>query len=63
MTARRALVTPGTLGVQRFGLQTSPPRLLWLFRNGDKHHDGSPFFLKTHIKTLEALYQELTKVN
>ncbi|XP_026194446.1 uncharacterized protein LOC34617830 [Cyclospora cayetanensis] len=59
---RKALVAPGTLGVQRFGLQTSPPRLLWLFRNGDKHHDGTPFFVKAHIKTLEALYQELTKV-
>ncbi|CDJ40474.1 hypothetical protein, conserved [Eimeria tenella] len=59
---RKAPVTPGTLGVQRFGLQTSPPRLLWLFRNGDKHHDGTPFFVKSHIRTLEALYQELTKV-
>ncbi|CDJ52911.1 hypothetical protein, conserved [Eimeria brunetti] len=59
---RRALVSPGTLGVQRFGLQVSPPRLLWLFRNGDKHHDGVPFFVKAHIKTLDALYQELTKV-
>ncbi|KAL8271559.1 hypothetical protein Esti_004594 [Eimeria stiedai] len=59
---RRALVAPGTLGVQRFGLQTSPPRLVWVFRNGDKHHDGSPFFVKAHIRTLEALYQELTKV-
>ncbi|KAL8430810.1 hypothetical protein ACSSS7_005693 [Eimeria intestinalis] len=58
---RRGLVAPGTLGVQRFGLQTSPPRLVWVFRNGDKHHDGSPFFVKAHIRTLEALYQELTK--
>lgn len=60
--ARKAVVAPGTLGVQRFGIQTVPPRLLWVFRNGDKHYDGTPFFVKSHIKTMEALYQELTKV-
>lgn len=31
-------------------------------RNGDKHHDGTPFFVRRHIKTMEALHKEITKV-
>ncbi|PHJ23653.1 doublecortin [Cystoisospora suis] len=59
--ARKPVVTPGTLGVQRFGVQVAAPRLLWLYRNGDKHDDGTPFFVRPYIKSMEALYQQITK--
>lgn len=58
---RRPVVEPGTLGIQRFGVQTVTPKLMWLYRNGDKHHNGAPYFLKQHVKTLELLCQEATK--
>lgn len=62
-TARKPVVTPGTLGVQRFGVQVAAPRLMWLYRNGDKHDDGTPFFVRPYIKSMEALYQQITKVS
>ncbi|KAF8822549.1 hypothetical protein IE077_003509 [Cardiosporidium cionae] len=60
-TPKKSVVTPGTLGVQKFGVQIAAPKLMWLFRNGDKHHDGVPFFLRAHIQTLNALYYEISK--
>lgn len=58
---RRPVVEPGTLGIQRFGVQTVTPKLMWLYRNGDKHHSGTPYFLRNHVKTLQHFYQEATK--
>ncbi|XP_053992704.1 doublecortin domain-containing protein-like isoform X2 [Hylaeus volcanicus] len=59
---RQPVVEPGMLGIQRFGVQTITPKLMWLYRNGDKHHAGSPYFLKSHVKTMQFFYQEATKV-
>jgi len=59
---KKPIVQPGTIGMQRFGVQNVTPRLMWLYRNGDKHHEGVPFFVRKHIATMEALYQEATKV-
>ncbi|EPR63093.1 doublecortin [Toxoplasma gondii TgCatPRC2] len=58
---RKPVVTPGTLGIQRFGVQIPAPRLMWLYRNGDKHDDGTPFFVRPYIKSMESLYQQITK--
>jgi len=58
---RQPVVKSGTIGIQRYGVQTISPKLMWLYRNGDKHHDGVPFFVRKHIGTMEALYQEATK--
>ncbi|KAF8822485.1 hypothetical protein IE077_003671 [Cardiosporidium cionae] len=59
--AKKSVVTPGTLGVQKYGVQIAAPKLMWLFRNGDKYHNGVPFFLRAHIQTLNALYYEISK--
>lgn len=58
---RKPVVTPGTLGIQRFGVQIATPRLMWLYRNGDKHDDGTPFFVRSFIKSMEGLYQQISK--
>uniref|UniRef100_A0A0G4HHD9 Doublecortin domain-containing protein n=1 Tax=Chromera velia CCMP2878 TaxID=1169474 RepID=A0A0G4HHD9_9ALVE len=59
---RKAAVTPGTLGVQKFGTQAVTPKLIWVYRNGDRSHEGHPVYLRNSIKTMEFLYRECTKV-
>ncbi|BAM42262.1 tubulin polymerization-promoting protein [Theileria orientalis strain Shintoku] len=49
--------------VRKFGLQVSAPKLMWLYRNGDKHHDGLPFYLRPFIKSMQVLHVEIGKVS
>eukprot|EP01069_Polyplicarium_translucidae_P002753 Polyplicarium_translucidae@DN2121_c0_g1_i2.p2 len=53
-------VVPYTTGIQKFGVQNVTPRLIWVFRNGDKHDCGTPFYVKLHIRTLPHLLRELS---
>lgn len=40
---------------------TEPSRCIWVYRNGDKNHDGCPVYIKSVIKTLPQLLKECTK--
>lgn len=59
---RSPVVEPNSLGIQKFGVQQITPKLLWLYRNGDKHDKGEAFFVRSHVKTLQHLYRDATKV-
>ncbi|KJP87172.1 hypothetical protein AK88_03219 [Plasmodium fragile] len=59
---RRCVVTPGTLGMQKYGIQIARPKNIWLFRNGDEHHNGLLFLLKPHIHNWKSLLTEINKV-
>ncbi|XP_952938.1 uncharacterized protein TA07545 [Theileria annulata] len=58
---RRPMVPPNTLGVKKFGVQIEPPKLVWLYRNGDKHHDGVSFYIRPYIRTMKTLLIEIGK--
>ncbi|UKK02560.1 tubulin polymerization-promoting protein [Theileria orientalis] len=47
--------------IRKFGLQVPTPKLMWLYRNGDKHHDGKPFYLRPFIKSMQVLHVEIGK--
>ncbi|GFE54629.1 doublecortin [Babesia ovis] len=55
------VVPYGTLGLQKFGVQIATPKLMWLYRNGDKHHDGIAFYVRPFIKNMDILYQHMSK--
>ncbi|KEG03643.1 apicortin, putative [Plasmodium vinckei vinckei] len=59
---KNLIVTPGILGIQKYGIQIARPKSIWLYRNGDKHHNGLLFFIKPHINNLKLLLFEITKV-
>ncbi|CDU19522.1 apicortin, putative [Plasmodium yoelii] len=59
---KKLVVTPGILGIQKYGIQIAHPKSIWLYRNGDKHHNGLLFFIKSHINNLKLLLFEITKV-
>ncbi|CRG97956.1 apicortin, putative [Plasmodium gallinaceum] len=59
---KNPVVTPGTLGIQKYGIQIASPKNIWIFRNGDKHHNGILFLVKPHINNLKTLFFEITKV-
>ncbi|VTZ69803.1 apicortin, putative [Plasmodium chabaudi chabaudi] len=59
---KNLVVTPGILGIQKYGIQIARPKSIWLYRNGDKHHNGLLFFIKPHINNLKLLLFEITKV-
>ncbi|ANQ08634.1 Uncharacterized protein PCOAH_00029850 [Plasmodium coatneyi] len=59
---KRSVVTPGTLGVQKYGIQIAQPKNIWLFRNGDEHHEGLLFLVKSHMHNWKSLLSEITKV-
>lgn len=53
--------TAGTLGIQKYGVQISTPKLMWLYRNGDKFHEGTPFYVRPFIKSMDTLFMEMGK--
>eukprot|EP00375_Theileria_parva_P001233 XP_763904.1 hypothetical protein [Theileria parva strain Muguga] len=55
------VIPPNTLGVRKFGVQIQPPKLVWLYRNGDKHHDGVSFYIRPYIRTMKTLLIEIGK--
>ncbi|EZG83899.1 hypothetical protein GNI_013820 [Gregarina niphandrodes] len=57
---RQPVVEPGTLGVQKFGTQAIPPKLIWVYRNGDACHMGTSFFVKACYRNLNQLFRGLT---
>ncbi|EUD68299.1 hypothetical protein C922_01319 [Plasmodium inui San Antonio 1] len=59
---KTGVVTAGTLGVQKYGIQIAPPKTIWLFRNGDEHHEGLLFLVKPHVHNWKSLLREITKV-
>ncbi|CXI80798.1 apicortin, putative [Plasmodium berghei] len=59
---KNLVVTPGILGIQKYGIQIARPKSIWLYRNGDKHHNGLLFFIKSHINNFKLLLFEITKV-
>lgn len=59
---RNPVVTPGTLGMQKYGIQIATPKNIWLYRNGDKYHSGMLFLVKPHIMNFNSLLFEITKV-
>ncbi|GAB66890.1 hypothetical protein PCYB_102400 [Plasmodium cynomolgi strain B] len=61
-TSKTCVVTAGTLGVQKYGIQIAPPKNIWLFRNGDEHHNGLLFLVKPHTRNWKSLLSEITKV-
>ncbi|GAW81380.1 apicortin [Plasmodium gonderi] len=56
------VVIPGTLGMQKYGIQIARPKYIWLFRNGDKNHNGLLFLVKPYIHNWKSLLIEITKV-
>lgn len=60
-TPRPPVVEPGTLGVQKFGVQITTPKLIWIYRNGDGAHDGAPLLVKNCYKSLQQIYALATK--
>ncbi|VUZ96467.1 apicortin, putative [Plasmodium vivax] len=50
------------LGVQKYGIQIARPKNIWLFRNGDEHHNGLLFLVKPHVHNWTWLLSEITKV-
>ncbi|KAK2198238.1 bifunctional Doublecortin domain superfamily/Doublecortin domain [Babesia duncani] len=58
---KRFKLSPGTLGVQRFGVQITPPKLMWIYRNGDKFHKGTAMYLKPCIRSMSQVYQIASK--
>ncbi|CAA9988661.1 apicortin, putative [Plasmodium knowlesi strain H] len=59
---KTSVVTPGTLGMQKYGIQIAQPKNIWLFRNGDEHHNGLLFLVKPHVNNWKSLLSEITKV-
>eukprot|EP01071_Lankesteria_metandrocarpae_P004228 Lankesteria_metandrocarpae@DN3444_c0_g1_i1.p3 len=55
---RKCVVPLGTLGVQKFGVQAVPPRLVWIYPNNDRHHSGCSFYVKKHFQSLDKVYIE-----
>ncbi|CDR95172.1 hypothetical protein, conserved [Babesia bigemina] len=51
----------GTLGVQKYGVQIATPKLMWLYRNGDKFHDGTAFYVRPFIKNMDVLLFNMGK--
>ncbi|GIX64476.1 doublecortin [Babesia caballi] len=49
----------GTLGVQKYGVQVATPKLMWLYRNGDKFDDGTAFYVRPFIKTMDILFLKM----
>jgi len=46
--------------IQKFGLQTSTPPTIILWKNGDKFDKGTPFLLK-NMKTIDQLQKHLAE--
>ena len=55
-------VVKGQLGKQKFGVQATKPRVIQVFRNGDKHHKGEQVTIKATFRTYQQLIDEFTKV-
>lgn len=65
MTPTRRVVysAPTSKEIQsRHGIQSLTPKLIWVYRNGDAHHEGERVFIKAHIRSLPQLCRELTSV-
>ncbi|SBT72591.1 apicortin, putative [Plasmodium ovale] len=58
----RAVVTPGLLGIQKYGIQIALPKNIWLYRNGDKYHNGLLFLVKPYVTNWKWLLTEITNV-
>ncbi|EDO06279.1 Doublecortin family protein [Babesia bovis T2Bo] len=57
----KTVVPRGVLGLQKFGVQIATPKLMWLYRNGDKYHDGIAFYVRPFIKNMDILYQHISR--
>ncbi|KAK1938399.1 hypothetical protein X943_000913 [Babesia divergens] len=57
----KPVIPRGTLGMQKYGVQISTPKLMWLYRNGDKFHDGVAFYVRPFIKNMDILFMEMSK--
>ncbi|SBT71698.1 apicortin, putative [Plasmodium malariae] len=57
-----AVVTPGTLGIQKYGIQIARPKTICLYLNWDKYHNGLFFFIKPHVNNWKCFLFEITKV-
>ncbi|ORM40656.1 Protein doublecortin [Babesia sp. Xinjiang] len=57
----KTVIPYGTLGVQKFGVQIATPKLMWLYRNGDKYHDGIAFYVRPFIKNVDMLFFYISK--
>ncbi|AFZ81126.1 hypothetical protein BEWA_005340 [Theileria equi strain WA] len=57
----KTTLTPGILGTQKFGVQIATPKLMWIYRNGDKFHNGIPFYVRPFIKNMDTLFYEISK--
>ncbi|SBS84411.1 apicortin, putative [Plasmodium ovale curtisi] len=58
----RAVVTPGLLGIQKYGIQIARPKNIWLYRNGDRYHNGLLFLVKPYMTNWKWLLTEITNV-
>ncbi|KAI4837800.1 doublecortin domain-containing protein [Plasmodium brasilianum] len=56
------VVTPGTLGIQKYGIQIARPKTICLYLNRDKYHNGLFFFIKPHVNNWKCFLFEITKV-
>ncbi|KAK2963494.1 hypothetical protein BLNAU_1537 [Blattamonas nauphoetae] len=45
----------------KFGTQSSKPKTIYVFRNGDKHDQGTKITLKAIITTMDKLYDVVNK--
>eukprot|EP00011_Vannellida_sp_DIVA3-517-6-12_P007905 CAMPEP_0114618080 /NCGR_PEP_ID=MMETSP0168-20121206/7523_1 /TAXON_ID=95228 ORGANISM="Vannella sp., Strain DIVA3 517/6/12" /NCGR_SAMPLE_ID=MMETSP0168 /ASSEMBLY_ACC=CAM_ASM_000044 /LENGTH=434 /DNA_ID=CAMNT_0001829225 /DNA_START=9 /DNA_END=1310 /DNA_ORIENTATION=- len=63
-TPTRSAGTPtksGTPKKQKFGVQTEKGKVIWVYRNGDKHHTGDRFVVhESRYKKLDQLYAAIT---
>ncbi|VWU48825.1 apicortin, putative [Hepatocystis sp. ex Piliocolobus tephrosceles] len=50
------------MGLQKYGLQIAHPKVIWLYRNGDKYHNGKYFLIKPYIKNIETLLIEISQI-
>jgi hypothetical protein len=55
---RKPKITGG--GKRKFGLQTPPVKLIYVYKNGDAFHQGDAFFVKNSIKTMRVFFRLLT---
>ncbi|CDO63056.1 apicortin, putative [Plasmodium reichenowi] len=56
------VVTPGTLGIQKYGIQTGRTKTIFLFNNEKKYDKGVYFLVKSYIKNIKSLCYEITKI-
>ncbi|SPJ09023.1 apicortin, putative [Plasmodium sp. DRC-Itaito] len=56
------VVTPGTLGIQKYGIQTGRTKTIYLFNNEKKYDKGVCFLVKSYIKNIKSLCYEITKI-